>query len=351
MIGTDPLPIATLLQQQNRKATRESVNENEPYSAFPFEPQPGSPIPPEQQLVAFLKIGIMLGAFGPGDKLPSVRQLEQQVGLGRNVIWRAYTKLAECGAITLESRRRAIVNHKFNTEQATQLISVFDWLACDVLDRIGAMRLNAQSFVRFLNLKIHQLELLERDVIFVECNRHQADAWSAEISQVWDLHVPGLEIPALQQMPEESRSRFKTVLTPLFHHDEVSALFQNPSTRVLPLRLAWNQARIEDLRTLPKHSRMAFVLERSECLGYGHLLAQEFNLLCPNLTIDVVPFEDSRQVKKVIDSSRYSRALLSGRVHEAVDPQVLQSNKIVRDALGIDKQSLEEVRVQAGVLL
>ena len=151
-------------------------------------------------------------------------------------------------------------------------------------------------------------------------------------------------------MPEESR-RFKVVLTPLFHYDEVSALFQNGYTRVLPLRLAWNPDRIEELRRMPNKSRMAFILERSECLGYGKAFAKELNLLCPNLTIDVVAFEDSAQVKYTIGSGRYIRALLSGRVLEGVDAPVLRSSKIIRDALGIDKQSLEEVRVQAGIVL
>ena len=342
------MPPATLLQFQTRKPSSGSASEKEAYSRFAFEPQPGSPIPPEQQLIAFFKIGIMLGAFQPGDKLPSVRQLEQQVGLGRNVVWRAYTKLAECGAITIENRRRAIVNRSFNPEQASQLIAVYDWLARDVLDRVASLRLNAESFVRFLNLRIQQLDLY--DVIFVECNQLQARAWSSDISQAWELSVPGLDIQSLRQMPEESR-RFKAVLTPLFHYDEVSALFQNGYTRVLPLRLAWNPDRIEELRRMPKRSRMAFILERAECLGYGSPFAKELNVLCPNLAIDVVAFEDSRQVKNVIGSARYVRALLSGRVLEAVDAPVLRSDKIIRDALGIDKQSLEEARVQAGIVL
>ena len=96
---------------------------------------------------------------------------------------------------------------------------------------------------------------------------------------------------------------------------------------------------------------MAFILERSECLGYGNPFAKELNLLCPNLSIEVVAFENSQQVKNLIGSGRYARALLSGRVQEAVDAPVVRSNKIIRDALGIDKQSLEEARVQAGIVL
>src|SRR4029077_306756 len=73
---------------------------------FKFTLQKESPVSPEQQLVANVKIAIMLGALKPGEKLPSVRQLETQLGIGRNVVWRAYSKLAESGALTIENRRR-----------------------------------------------------------------------------------------------------------------------------------------------------------------------------------------------------------------------------------------------------
>jgi DNA-binding transcriptional regulator YhcF (GntR family) len=346
------LPVSSPPQPSIRKAAGESASETESYSRFAFEPQHGSSIPPEQQLIAFLKIGIMLGAFQPGDKLPSVRQLEQQVGLGRNVIWRAYTKLAECGAITIEGRRRAIVNPSFGCEKASQLIAVCEWLAHDMLERVVSLRLNSQSFARFLNLRIQQSELLERDVIFVECNQLQALAWSKEISQVWDgLCVPGMDIESLRRMTQTERNQFRTVLTPLFHHDEVSVLFQDRHTRVLPLKLKWNSARIEELRAIPKSFRMAFILERSENLAYGKFFAKELNLLCLQLSIDVLDYQDSAQVKMVMDSKRYARALLSGRVLEAVDPAILNASKVIRDALGIDRQSLEEARVQAGIVL
>src|SRR6266481_9867544 len=137
---------------------------------FKFTLQKESPVSPEQQLVANVKIAIMLGALKPGERLPSVRQLETHLGIGRNVVWRAYSKLAESGAITIENRRRAIVNFTNHSKQSAQLVQVFDWLAKDVIERVRALRIHPQSFQRFLSHRMQELDLLARDVVFVECN-------------------------------------------------------------------------------------------------------------------------------------------------------------------------------------
>ncbi len=310
-----------------------------------------SPISPEGQLIAHLKIAMMLGDLKPGEQLPSVRQLETHLGVGRNVVWRAYSKLAESGAITIESRRRATINTTNQPEKAAELVQVFDWLAKDVIQRLQALRINPQSFQRFLSHRIQQLDLLARDVVFVECNHLQAQLWSAEISELWDLHVPGLEIRALRAFPEEERSRFKTVLTPLYHHEEVQALFQNPNTNVVALRLQWDRGKIREWRSLPSRSRIAIVLEKSECLGYGDPFAHGLSALCPNVRIEVIPFKSSAQVKALLASGKYAQALLSGAVLESVDEKVRSSPRIARHALGIDRRSLEEAHIRAGVVL
>lgn len=292
-----------------------------------------------------------MGDLKPGEQLPSVRELERDLGIGRNVVWRAYSKLAESGAITIESRRRAIVNSNNQSKQTAELVNVFGWMADDVLDRLRALRIHPQSFCRFLSLRLQQLDWFPRHLVFVECNKLQAGRWSQEISAIWDLPVPGMEIGAVRELPEPDRRQMRTILTPLYHHDEVRDLFPDPLTRVVALRLKWHEERIREWRALPAGSRMVFVLKRFECLGYGDPFAQELNSLCPNLRVEVVSFKSSAQVKSLLKTVRFARAFLSGSVCEAVDAEVLESPMVVRGALRIDERSLAEARVQAGVVL
>lgn len=327
------------------------MSELNPLNPIEFKIRQDSSISPEQQLIGHLKIAMMLGTLKPGQPLPSVRQMESQTGVGRNVIWRAYSKLAESGALTIEKRRRAVVSSDFHPEKAAELVQLFDWLGRDVLERMRALRISPQSFLRFLNHRTQNSEMLRRDIVFVECNQFQSDRWAGEIAGIWELLVPGVEIRTLKKMKFEERMQFKTVLTPLYHHEEVLELFRNPYTQVVPLRLAWNSEVIEDLESLPKDSVMAFILEESECAGYGDPLARELNAVCPNLHIQVISWKSSRQVKTLIESGKISRALLSGIVLEAADDSIRNSPVVVQKALEIDRRSLEEARIHAGVVL
>jgi DNA-binding transcriptional regulator YhcF (GntR family) len=318
---------------------------------FKITLQKGSPVSLEQQLIANVKIAIMMGTLKPGKKLPSVRQLETQLSVGRNVIWRAYSKLAESGTVTIESRRRAVVNWQSRGEEAAELVRVFDWLAQDVIARTRALRINPQSFQRLLNYRIQELCLNSKEIVFVECNEIQVENWSNEISQAWGLPVIGMVIESLRTIPEEERAKFKTVLTPLYHYEEVSKFFLNPYTRTIALRLKWDPARIREWRALPAGSTMAFILKKSECQGYGDPFGRDLKMLCPNLGIQVIPFRNNAQVRSVLNSGRHARAFLSGAVLGAVDKEIRKSPRIVQRALRVDPDSLKDAQIQAGVVL
>jgi len=305
----------------------------------------------EDQLIGQFKIAVMLGTLQPGNSLPSVRQLEEQTGVGRNVIWRAYSKLAASGSITIQNRRRAVVNSRIQPDEAADLFKMFDWMSRDVLERVQSLGMNPQSFCRFLNHRIHDSDVSEHDIIFVECNRIQARNWSTEISDAWVVPVPGLELSAIRSLTEEERSKIRVALTPLFHHEEVLPLFRNPRTRVIPLHLDWNPERIQEWRALGKRCRMVFVLEKSECLGYGEPFARQLNTLCPNLHIEVVAWKSREHVKHLLKSGRFRCAFLSGPVLEVVDDEIRQSPLVVKRALIVNWQSLEEARIKAGVML
>ena len=51
------------------------------------------------QLIAQIKVGIVSGAFPPGDRLPSVRDLATEAGVNPNTMQRALTELERDGLV------------------------------------------------------------------------------------------------------------------------------------------------------------------------------------------------------------------------------------------------------------
>jgi GntR family transcriptional regulator len=65
--------------------------------------------PLEEQIAGALKQTLAQGTMGPGDELPSVRQLAGDLGVHFNTVARAYQRLANEDLITVRRGRSAVI--------------------------------------------------------------------------------------------------------------------------------------------------------------------------------------------------------------------------------------------------
>ena len=66
------------------------------------------PLPLEEQIAGRLRQAIAQGSVGPGEDLPSVRQLAGDLGVHWNTVARAYRRLADEGLLTVRRGRGAV---------------------------------------------------------------------------------------------------------------------------------------------------------------------------------------------------------------------------------------------------
>lgn len=65
---------------------------------------PGSAVPPYEQIRSQIEAMVATGTLVAGDRLPSIRQLAHDLGLAGGTVARAYTELEQAGLVV--SRRR-----------------------------------------------------------------------------------------------------------------------------------------------------------------------------------------------------------------------------------------------------
>jgi GntR family transcriptional regulator len=68
-----------------------------------------SPRPIDDQLATELRLALARGDVGPGDQLPSARQLAGDLGVHWNTVARVYRRLHAEGLITVRHGRRTLV--------------------------------------------------------------------------------------------------------------------------------------------------------------------------------------------------------------------------------------------------
>lgn len=71
--------------------------------------------PLEDQIVAAIRQALAQGGVGPGEDLPSVRQLAGDLGVHWNTVARAYRRLASDGLLTVRRGRGVVTRDQLRT--------------------------------------------------------------------------------------------------------------------------------------------------------------------------------------------------------------------------------------------
>ncbi len=71
--------------------------------------RPDSPVPIYEQIVSQVVFAVAAGDVRPGEELPSVRELAQQLVLNPNTVARAYQELEKCGVFEPRRGQKMVV--------------------------------------------------------------------------------------------------------------------------------------------------------------------------------------------------------------------------------------------------
>ena len=74
-----------------------------------------SETPIYEQLRRQIIIGIAKGELNPGEKLPSIRQLAEEIGINLHTVNKAYNLLKDEGYLIIDRRVGAMVSYDFKT--------------------------------------------------------------------------------------------------------------------------------------------------------------------------------------------------------------------------------------------
>lgn len=70
---------------------------------------PGSAVPPYEQMRVQIEAMVATGTLAAGDRLPSIRQLAHDLGLAGGTVARAYSELEQAGLVVSRRRTGTIV--------------------------------------------------------------------------------------------------------------------------------------------------------------------------------------------------------------------------------------------------
>lgn len=97
-----------------------------------------SGVPIYRQIIDQVKSAIATGALGPGDRLPTVRQLSVDLSVNPNTVSRAYTELELTGLVETHMGSGTYVGHKRVEQDEVERRRILDQISQEYLSRASS---------------------------------------------------------------------------------------------------------------------------------------------------------------------------------------------------------------------
>ena len=121
-----------------------------------LKPNPSSGVPIYLQLMEQVKHAIETGALRPGEQLPSIRPLAEELVVNPNTIAKAYRELAHAGVIELRQGAGAFVSDKAPTEDEAEKLKAAKVLVAQGIERLRGRGITDEEIRRLVEAELNR---------------------------------------------------------------------------------------------------------------------------------------------------------------------------------------------------
>jgi len=119
-----------------------------------FRPNPSSGVPIYLQLMEQVKHGIETGALRPGDQLPGIRPLAEELVINPNTVAKAYRELEHEGVIELRHGAGAFVSKNAGAKQLTEKVRAGQAVVAAVVERLRGRGVTDEEIRRLFEAEL-----------------------------------------------------------------------------------------------------------------------------------------------------------------------------------------------------
>jgi len=119
-----------------------------------FRPNPSSGVPIYLQLMEQVKHGIETGALRPGEQLPGIRPLAEELVINPNTVAKAYRELEHEGVIELRQGAGAFVSVNAGAKKLTDNIRAGQAVVAEAIDKLRARGVTDEEIRRLFEAEL-----------------------------------------------------------------------------------------------------------------------------------------------------------------------------------------------------
>lgn len=294
----------------------------------------------------------------PGDKLPTERELADQLQVARGTVKKAYKELAANNIIeVIQGSGSYIYNDKevYDVERRKLILQMIDSL----LDQAHAFNMSDKEVAALFRMSMFKKDPSNRlvRIAVIDCNPESLALFKKQLS-----YIPGIIISLilvdsiiLDDDPKQLLSDFDLVVTTVTHYEQVSQSLKGFERKILPVDMAPSRQTIVSISTLPEEYKVGIICQSNK---FAYLIMEQLELLCGYPRNVPVHFENdlsgSIKFMKRMDAVIVSPDLLlldANLSGSAVEDYISAGGKVIPFDYLIDRASLIHLEEHVDSLL
>jgi DNA-binding transcriptional regulator YhcF (GntR family) len=227
-------------------------------------------VPGVDEVYAALLDRIGAGTIEVGSKLPSCRQLANELGSNASTVNRAIGRLQGHGLVRTQPRVGAFL---VNSDVAPELSG--DEVERAVSGAVLAARrsgLDSEAIRDLFETAVSVSSGTRGPVVFVECNQNDLDRMAQLVENATGVAVKPI---LMEELGKGWESRIDVVATPMFHLADLAAISQDLD-RVVELNFIPSASVLRELSTLDPLASVAVVAPTPRGLKRMHALVSQY---------------------------------------------------------------------------
>lgn len=250
--------------------------------SFVYEVNPQLDVPIYQQLVDTIRAGVQKGELAPKEKLPTVQQLADMLGVARGTIKRAYDELELLGLVEKLQGSGTFVKYRPEDSQSSkeQAMAAIDKMFKSLEDMgFSPMEINI-----FLNLKMREREEedLQVKIALIECNPENLGHMAEQLRRIPHVDLYTFQVENIEEYPYKIGDDVDLIVTTAAHAPLLEQKLAG-TRRIARVALRLTPHSLSQIIKLRKGRRVGV-------LGYSMRFAQLLHTTCQQFNDGVEMF-------------------------------------------------------------
>ena len=305
--------------------------------------------PAYRQLVEGLTVLIQSGQLKPGDKIPSERELQDQLGISRGTIKKAIEKLSNNNIIEIIPNSGSFVSYKQDTittsrkEQAVSQIR-------GMISQLSELNFSCREISNLVELSLmeHQEQIENFHVAVIDCNPEALAIFHKQMNHISHLRLSPFLLDELRKSPtpEHKLESFRLIITTSTHFTEVIGMLPKLKDRVMQAVVSPSQESVIALAKIGLNQDIGIIAQSKR---FNKMIAsklQDFNIPLANIDSLFLDQITSSSLNKFLSEKKVvvippDRSITPDRQSSAVIQQFKQNHgTIISYTFQIERGSL-----------